>query len=293
MPSAIDSPSKPEQGLCKLPIFAPVRARLSQIFLSKPDARRLTAIVALDPAITAELLAAANSRAYGRAFQVYTAAEAIDILGWDETERMAQLAFDAQARFKPEIIQAFIRSHWAHSLACALVASELARFFSLPEERAFALGMLHDIGAWGLMAQSPDAYRQLFIQGSSTSIEKLGAEECLMGINHCKAGSWLINSWGLPEEFAEATAMHYGAAVKGAPNVAAIVSVACRWADALGYQAGHAERVSVRDAIRCAPARVIPDLTAASTEIGRRCRAKMLEHAREFDEETVKFVGKL
>lgn len=292
MVSAITAPHKPEQSLCKLPVFDAVRERISQAFLSRPDPKRLAAIVALDPAVTAELLAAANSPAYGQASRVYTAAEAIDILGWDETERMVNLAFEAHAKFKPEI-QLLIRSHWAHSLACAVVASQLARFFSLPEERAFAFGMFHDIGAWGLMAQSPDAYRQLFVQGSRTSIEKLGAEECLMGIDHCKAGSWLVTSWGFPDEFAEATAMHYGAAVKGAPNVAAIVTVACRWADALGLCAGHSERVSLRDAIRSAPSGVIPDLKAASVEIGQKCRQKLLEYAGGFDRETALLFAKL
>jgi HD-like signal output (HDOD) protein len=292
MAGTLSSPPKPRHSICKLPVFEPVRARISQVFSSKPDVRGLADIVAIEPAVTAELLAAANSPAYGRASQVFTAAEAIGVLGWNEAERMVQLAFDAQARFRPEIIQPFIRAHWAHSLACALVASELARFFGLQPERAFAFGMLHDIGAWGLMAQSPDAYRQLFAQASRTSIEKLGAEECLMGIDHCKAGSWLVNSWGLPEEFEEAAAMHYGAPVKGCPDVAALVGVACRWADALGFCAGHAEKISVRDAIRNAPARVIPSLTAASVEIGRGSRAKLLEFVREFDGESIGLLAK-
>jgi HD-like signal output (HDOD) protein len=273
-------------------VFEPVRTRIARALAAPPDAKRLAAEVALDPAVTAELLAAANSPAYGHAGRVYTAAEAIHILGWDETQRMANLAFEAQERFRPET-QAFIRAYWAHSLASAVVASEVARFFNLPEERAFAFGMFHDIGAWGLMAQSPDAYRQVFAQGSRTTIEKLGAEECLMGIDHCKAGSWLVNSWGLPEEFAEATAMHYGAAVKGAPNVAALITVACRWADALGLCAAHSERVSVRDAIRGAPSGVIANLKAASAEIGQKCRAKLLECAGGFDRETAGLFGKL
>jgi HD-like signal output (HDOD) protein len=278
MVGAISLSLKPEQSLCSLPLFEPLRERIAEVFHSAPDLKRLAAAAALDPAITAELLTAANSPAYGRGARVYTAAEAIDILGWDESERMVNFVFDAQAKFKPEI-QSFIRTHWAHSLACAVVASQLARFFDLQEERAFALGMLHDIGAWGLMAQSPDAYQQILIQGARTSIEKLGAEECLMGIDHCKAGTWLVNSWGLPEEFAEANAMHYGAAVKGIPNVAAIVSVACRWADSLGFCAGHAERISIRDAIRAAPAGIIPYLKSASAEIDRQSRAKLLEYA--------------
>lgn len=291
MVGALISPRKPEHSLCNLPVFEPVRERISEAFRLPPNLKRLAAIVALDPAVTAELLAAANSPVYGHAMRIFTAAQAIHILGWDETERMVRLAFDAHAKFKPEI-QAFIRAHWAHSLACAVVASQLAHFFGVPEDRAFAFGMFHDIGAWGLMAQSPDAYRQLFTQGSRTGLEKLGAEECLMGIDHCKAGSWLVTSWGLPDEFAEATAMHYGAAVKGAPNVAAIVTVACRWADALGFCAGHAERVSVRDAIRAAPAAVIPDLKAASSKIDQQCRAALMEYASGFDRETAMLLAK-
>jgi hypothetical protein len=102
-----------------------------------------------------------------------------------------------------------------------------------------------------------------------------------------------VSSWGFPEEFAEATAMHYGAAVKGAPNVAAIISVACRWADALGFCAGHAERISVRDAIKAAPASVIPNLKSASAEIGQRCRVALLECANGFDRETAALFAKL
>jgi HD-like signal output (HDOD) protein len=275
-----------------LPVFDQVRARITRAFISRPDPGRLAAILALDPSLTAELLAAANSPAYGHASQVYTTAEAIKILGWDQTERIANRALDAQANFKPEI-QTLIRAHWTHSLACAVVASELAPFLRIPEDRAFAFGMLHDIGGWGLMATSPDAYGQVFSQGSRTCNEKMGAEECMMGIDHCKAGSWLVKSWGLPAEFMEATAIPPETALDGTSSVATIMNLACRWADALGFSVGHSERLAVRNVIRMAPSAVIPNLKAASGEIGNRCRAKLLEYAREFDAETAKLFAKL
>jgi hypothetical protein len=82
-------------------------------------------------------------------------------------------------------------------------------------------------------------------------------------------------------------------AVDGTKNVAAMMTLACRWADALGFSAGHSERISVRDVIRVAPAGVTPSLKAAAVEIGQRCRAKLLEFARELNQETAKPFAKL
>jgi HD-like signal output (HDOD) protein len=152
--------------------------------------------------------------------------------------------------------------------------------------------MLHDIGAWGLMAASPDAYDSVFRQGSRNCLEKLGAEECMMGIDHCKAGSWLVKSWGLPDEFAEAAAD--AETIQGpTPPVTALVTTACRWAGALGLPAGHAERFSVRDAIRAAPPALAPDLKAASAAIAERSRVKLMDYAREFDADTHRLFAKL
>jgi HD-like signal output (HDOD) protein len=292
MVNPVITPRKPAESLCSLPVFNPVRERITRAFLSRPDPEHLAAIMTLDPAIAAELLAAANSPLYGHASQVYTNLEAIKLLGWEETERIANLAFDAQEKFKPEA-QTLVRAQWGHSLACAVAASQLARFVGIPEERAFAFGMLHDIGVWGLIATSCDAYGRVLSQGSRTCLEKLGAEECIMGIDHCKAGAWLVNSWRLPPEFAEATAAHHEITGNGARKVVTLATLACRWADALGFCAGHSERVAVRDALRSAPQALMPALKAASVEIDQRCRAQMLELSREFDAETAKLFAKL
>jgi HD-like signal output (HDOD) protein len=285
-------PRKSGRNLCNLPVFDSLRPRISEAFLSRPDPQRLAGIVALDPAIAAELLMAANAPAYGRPSQVYTTAQAIHLLGWNETERIANLAYDSQAKFKPDL-QILIRAHWAHSLACAVAASRLARFAGMPEERAFAFGMFHDIGIWGLMSASPEAYARVVSQGSGSCLEKMGAEQCVLGLDHCQAGSWLAKSWGLPPEFAEAAATHHEIEIDGGKSVAMIVAMACRWADALGFSVGHSERITVRDAVRIAPPTLRPNLKAASEEIGQSCRARLREYARDFERDTAEVFARL
>ena len=51
-----------------------------------------------------------------------------------------------------------VRRCWRHSIACGLIARELAPAYGVSKEKAYTVGMLHDVGRLGMLASYPVKY---------------------------------------------------------------------------------------------------------------------------------------
>src|SRR5436190_9104138 len=129
-----------------------------------------------------------------------------------------------------------VRKESGRSVEMTMLVSS-ANGFSDPA-KAYAAGLLHDIGIVALLWVSPHDFRRSFEYGSSQGIPLHEAEERTLGINHCECGKIIATNWHLPPELVEAIACHHspGKAV-GNPELTSIVSVSdllCRLGG-LGY----------------------------------------------------------
>jgi len=158
----------------------------------------LSGIVALDPAMTADVLSLAN-RSGGR--PVATVDGAIEKLGF-EAVRAALLAgqgflvpaFDrnCDAGFDNE---AFCR----HCLAVAIAASKLADFGAVPLDPAdaFVCGLLHDLGKLVLAQVAPKSYRRALAAAARYQGNISEYERDIIGVDHSVAGLHLARQWRL------------------------------------------------------------------------------------------------
>jgi HD-like signal output (HDOD) protein len=222
--------------LCGLPLVLPVAARIRHALDSHADSSTLLRLFALEPAIAAELLVAANSPEYGFASRIYTVKEAVRMLGWEHAQLLVSEILSAA---QPVDVRkdAIIQASWIHSLASAFFAGEMALFFGVPEDRAHAIGLMHNIGRLGLLSAFPNQYLELMEHRYHTLAEFLEAEERAVGMNHAKAGLSLSRSWGLPEEFTLAAGEHHDACADQNSAVSAMVRLACRLAHTSGFPA--------------------------------------------------------
>jgi putative nucleotidyltransferase with HDIG domain len=135
--------------------------------------------------------------------------------------------------------RSFMRVHglrvcWDHSVACALIAEELAQALNQPKDRAYTAGLLHDIGRLALLTCYPVEYNNLFAVARENDFDELECEWELFDVDHCTAGAWLARHWNLPEDFVEAISHHHRVEVIDA-SLVSIVTAAHQVANRIGF----------------------------------------------------------
>jgi putative nucleotidyltransferase with HDIG domain len=224
--------------LVDLPPFSAVAIRALQL-VSKSDTRlsELHDLISADPALVTEILRLANSPLYGIRTPIRSSMQATLLLGFDRVKRIT-LTVAMRSYIGNSILVPIVRACWRHSLACAMVAEELASVI-LPDadkDAAYTGALLHDIGRLALAAMQPDRYSSLLQSTQESSAAIMQHERELFGIDHCKAGELMIAAWNLPEEFTDIIARHHEVSGSESFNPLALVCLSCRMTDALGFE---------------------------------------------------------
>lgn len=97
---------------------------------------------------------------------------------------------------------------YAHSLAVAIVAQELAAMHDLSPEDAYIAGILHDIGQLCFHVLDREAYRAVSEQAAVDG-RLVEHERAAFGYDHCLIGCLLAEHWHLPEGVLRAIATHH------------------------------------------------------------------------------------
>ena len=161
-----------------------------------------------DPAITARLLAAANSVGSGLSSRIHSARQAFIVLGVDRIVGII-LATSLIHRFDAGGTGFDARQLWRHSLGVASCARVLAQESGINPDAAFTAGLLHDIGQLLMYTASPIDYRLALELRRADDISIVAAERAVFGYDHSLAGETLARTWNLPREIEEAIAAHH------------------------------------------------------------------------------------
>ena len=229
------SPATISASLKKVPPFPPVAAKLLDL-LADPgvDANEVADLIASDATFTARLLQRANSAEFGFVTDVTSSRRAVALLGLDLT-RQITLAHATAAYVGGAPKTEALRRSWQHTIATAVLAEEIAIACQLYTSVAFTAGIMHDIGRLGLLVAYPDEYENVIRGAAERCLDLLDFEEETFGVHHAEAGRMLAQTWGLPAEMAIIAGRHHDACEGAEVDVLRIVHVACRLADALGY----------------------------------------------------------
>ena len=235
-------------ALKKLKPLPAVAIRLMQLVSTDEVVfRRVAELIRIDAAFSAEVLRVANSALLGRRERVFGILHAVAILGLERLKSLVMMValrnFLATALEHPPLLRC-----WRHSLACAVLSEEIAGLCWMDRDKAYTVGLLHDIGRLALLGTYPEDYAQLLEtvdRGEADDV--LECERAMFGVDHCEAGRWLAVEWELPAEYPDILARHHDP-VRGKFDLLALVKAACLLADALGFQAaGPAPLVTVGD----------------------------------------------
>ena len=238
MVDATTSPIEQQQmppELAQIPPFPAIALKLLAL-LSNDDAgfAPIVACIATDPVLCAKVMKRANASDMATYCAVTTVQQAVSALGVDRTREVSLTAatagFASTAMSRPSL-----RSCWHHTLATALIASEVARQCGQRPAEAYTAGLLHDIGRIGLVAAFPNKYEKLLEAIAEQPADLAEAERSNFGVDHIQAGTWLARQWLLPEPLIEVIAHHQSARSSEVCDETMIVQVACRLANHIGF----------------------------------------------------------
>jgi putative nucleotidyltransferase with HDIG domain len=190
-------------------IVAEVERELAK---SEPSPARLGSILSRDPALCASILRVANSAAQAARSEATTVSQAVIRLGLRQVRRVVLTS--ALVQRWPAHRAVDQKSFWNHSIAVALVASELGKHtrVSIPadiQEATFTAGVLHDLGAMLLARTFPEHYAKLAITRQDTGRSAVSLELENWGIDHGEVGGIVACRWHLPERLRDAVAFHH------------------------------------------------------------------------------------
>lgn len=225
-------------GEINLPPYPEINLRLRRLAANSAPMERIGELLRADAAVSARLLALANSAWFGGAGRIGTLEQALTRLGLEETRLAVELICNrALYVTRNAAFAAPLRDLWLHSLACACGARMVASRTGLaaPGE-VFVMGLLHDIGTLFLLRCMAE------MNASGIAAEPPDLDEVLRMVHrhHAEVGEIVLRRWNLPEACARAALRHAGAD-PDAPRELLAVQFANLLANRMGYSLGPVE----------------------------------------------------
>jgi len=192
-----------------LPTIPAVAIRVLEL-LAKPDVStaEIADVVQTDPAITARILRAANSPAYGGR-KVDSVDRAIVWLGRFATKSLALTFSLARCTQEGGALKRYFERYWLQSVVHATtmewLAAKLDRSF---RGTAFVSGLLMDVGCLALLQNRTNLYAPLLDRARREERRLADVELNEFGRTHAELSSELLSGWSLPEVMVDVARYH-------------------------------------------------------------------------------------
>lgn len=214
-----------------LPIFDTSVQRIQkEISKENPDLHAIETLIGRDPALTSQVLKAANSEFYEGLTKVTTLQNAIIRLGTGEL--LLLLLQHDNLGFIDSFCGSLIEKLWRHSVGCAIGSRWLAKqcgFDTLIHE-AYIAGLLHDVGKLLLISVVERITR-------SGKKQLRPSNELLYEVLesfHAEHGHLLLSNWNLPESYCKVAREHHYEDVDPNDTLLMIVRLANKACNKLG-----------------------------------------------------------
>ncbi|SYZ74385.1 putative HDIG domain protein [Candidatus Zixiibacteriota bacterium] len=199
-------------GISSFPTLPVMVNRLLAV-LGDPEsaAKEISRIIQIDPALTANVLKAANSSFLGFNRPVTSLAEATFRLGtkWIYQIALSSLIYSNLKKPAPGY-DLSSEGLWRHSTAVAIMSESLCTLSGIRDAGTiYTAGLLHDIGKIAMsefVAGKFDEIQELVNQRKLTFEE---AELEILGIDHSEVGAIISEHWHFPELIVNSIRWHH------------------------------------------------------------------------------------
>ncbi len=226
-----------------LPPFPDVVWKVMPLMQRLAPVHEIEAVIKLDPATTARVIAFSQSPVYARrSAEIGSLQDAISVLG---QQKLVQVILAACAtRYFQYDMHGYDLAEgelWRHSVATGLLAEMVAKGIGSKKLLiSYTAGLLHDIGKNVLHNYVEDYYEVLMGFVRDKGLSFIDAERETLGVDHQQLGGLIARQWRFPPEIVAAIGRHHHpmAAPADYRTVACIVYAANRMVSALGIGSG-------------------------------------------------------
>lgn len=170
---------------------------------------RLTQLIRVNPALSAQLLGLVNSAFFGFRQPLKTISEAVVALGLASLRNLILCFAVKEALSKNEIPGFDIDTFWEDSIRRGVAAQQLGYLVNGPVEQAFTAGMLQDIGLLILFSMEPGKVDRWPLLRSNLPVTRREMEAALFHATHDQVGALLCKQWNLPKSYTLAIGHHH------------------------------------------------------------------------------------
>jgi HD-like signal output (HDOD) protein len=216
------------RGVHELPTIPEIATKVLDMF-DKPNVEleELAETILVDQVMASRVIKIVNSPFFKPMHEIKSLKRALIYLGFRQIRHIALTCSIIEA-FEGKTGVFDVKTFWEHSFGVGVVAKIIAQRIRYPEtEKAYIVGIIHDIGEVFLSYHMKDSFQQVVDELKGTSQSFIEAEEKLLGTTHCEVGYCLAKNWNFPLEYCDVIAHHHAPAnATNDPTLAAIVNLA-------------------------------------------------------------------
>lgn len=167
-------------------------------------------VIAMDPAISAQVLRLANSAAFAGSQRIGAVDQAILRIGLGIIKDVV-LSLSVINIFKASQYFSY-QDFWKHALAVAFAAQSVEKLSSrrmIPTEELYMCGLVHDLGILILDQFMGDHYLNVLEEAKQYQRPLHEVERDILGIDHAAVGAILVERWQLPQVIIDAVRYHH------------------------------------------------------------------------------------
>lgn len=192
--------------------FSPTVSQVLKITASSACSMdQVAKAVGQDHAIALKVLKIANSSVYSRGDRVDTVHKAVLRIGMQNI-RQAVLNIGVVERFGAVAFERHLSTpmFWEHSIACGIIAAELAHALRHAEpDIAFTAGLLHDLGRVLYAERLGEQYTAVLEAAQSLQLPLEQVESRLLFMNHAEVMDKVLHAWKFPKDLVIPIMFHH------------------------------------------------------------------------------------
>lgn len=216
------------KDISDLPTIPAVVSRVvSMLDNQDADPDEVVDLILSDQVLAARVIRVVNSPLYRTSNPIVSVKRALLFLGFKSVRDMILTSYFVEG-FKNKEQPFDMKMFWIHSFSVGAMSRRIARMTDYPDiEKAYLVGILHDIGKVFMGHYCKDDYAQMLNDIRNTSITTYEAEYEFFNTTHCEVGLCLAQRWNFPADYCDVISHHHSLEMAGENQLlTAIVAIA-------------------------------------------------------------------
>ena len=191
------------------------------------DPDEIADLILSDQVLAARVIRVVNSPLYHTSSEFSSVKRALLYLGFKSVREMILTSYFIDGFRQKE--QPFdMKTFWMHSFTVGAISRRIATMVGYNDvEKAYLVGIIHDIGKVFLGHYCKDDYGKMLAGISNTSYTTYEAEYEFFGTSHSEVGLCLAQRWNFPSSYCDVISHHHASEMATEdPILTAIVSLA-------------------------------------------------------------------